>query len=82
MINGGKVVSEPQYRLATVLTLVVPLRRTSLHRALYLGHLSAAALLLDAGAQLSIQDFKVHLSLPLASPLHIVHLKQRQTQDF
>ncbi len=35
------------------------LHRTSLHRALYLGHLSAAALLLDAGALLSIQDYKV-----------------------
>ena len=33
--------------------------RTSLHRALYWGHLQAAALLLDAGAQLSIQDDKV-----------------------
>ena len=34
-------------------------RRTSLHRALYWGHLQAAAMLLEAGAQLSIQDNKV-----------------------
>ncbi|EIE21610.1 RCC1/BLIP-II [Coccomyxa subellipsoidea C-169] len=40
---------------------------TSLHRALYLGHLSAAALLLDAGAQLSIQDFKGRIPLDLLS---------------
>lgn len=33
--------------------------RTSLHRALYWGHLQAAALLLEAGAQLSLQDDKV-----------------------
>lgn len=33
--------------------------RSSLHRALYWGHLQATALLLDAGAQLSIQDDKV-----------------------
>lgn len=55
------------------MTLVlVPLRRTSLHRALYLGHLSAAALLLDAGAQLSIQDFKVLFRSPLAALLGTV----------
>ena len=33
--------------------------RTALHRALYWGHLQAAALLLEAGAQLSIQDHQV-----------------------
>ncbi len=33
--------------------------RTGLHRALYWGHLRAAALLLDAGAQLSVLDHRV-----------------------
>jgi ankyrin repeat protein len=33
--------------------------RTALHRALYWGHLAAAALLLEAGAQLHIHDLKV-----------------------
>ncbi|CAL8469414.1 g8955 [Coccomyxa elongata] len=40
---------------------------TSLHRALYLGHLSAAALLLDAGALLSIQDYKGRTPLDVLS---------------
>ncbi|KAK9908199.1 hypothetical protein WJX75_004163 [Coccomyxa subellipsoidea] len=47
---------------------------TSLHRALYLGHLSAAALLLDAGAQLSIQDFKGRVPLDLLSSSLKAHL--------
>ncbi len=33
--------------------------RTGLHRALYWGHLRAAALLLDGGAQLSVLDHRV-----------------------
>lgn len=45
--------------------------RTSLHRALHWGHLQAAALLLEAGASLSVQDDKVSSLLRHISGVHL-----------
>ena len=56
-IKGLQLATQAR-RLAAEETLTCACR-TALHRALYWGHLQAAALLLEAGAQLSIQDQQV-----------------------